>query len=375
MRFSIFFIGAILTFPLFAQGPDAHWRTIATQHFRIHFPAESEAWATLLAADIESVRAEVVHEVGFGPEQVTDILIGNPIAESNGVTLPLLDHPRILLFTEPPEPQSQIGEFRTWIDLLITHEMTHLVHLLRPSRNRTQRLLADILPLNPISLYAPRWVMEGYATVVEGRLTGSGRPASSIRAAILRKWAVSGRLPSYAQLNSDRRFAGMSMAYLVGSAYLEWLEQRSGPDSLRNLWARMTAVQRRSFDEAFIGVFGDPPERLYDRFTAELTERAMSVARSETLHEGELWQETTRSTGDPAVSPDGSRLALVQRDEKGEAKLVVLSTGPNPEEQKSQERIEKMLKRDPWDIAPVRTKPLPRKPLPKSIRPAGSPVP
>ena len=75
-----------------------------------------------------------------------------------------------------------------------------------------QRALAHVLPLNPITLAAPRWVIEGYATVVEGRLTGSGRPASSIRAAILRKWAVSGRLPSYSQLDSDRRFAGMSMA-------------------------------------------------------------------------------------------------------------------------------------------------------------------
>ena len=125
----------------------------------------------------------------------------------------------------------------------------------------------------------------------------------------------------------------------------------------------MTARQRRSFDEAFAGVFGDPPERLYDQFTAELTDRAMAVLRSETLREGELWQETSRATGDPAVSPDGSKLALVQRNEKGEAKLVVLSTGPNAEEEKVRERIEKMLKRDPQDIAPVRTKPLPRKPL------------
>jgi len=155
----------------------------------------------------------------------------------------------------------------------------------------------------------------------------------------------------------------MSMAYLVGSAYLEWLEQRGGPDSLRHLWVRMTARQRRSFDEAFVGVFGDPPERLYDRFTAELTERAMAVGRAEELREGELWQETTRGSGDPAVSPDGSKLAFVQRNEKGEAKLVVVSTGPNPEEEKFRKQIEKMLKRDPQDVAPVHTKPLPRKPL------------
>ena len=137
---------------LSAQGPDANWRTITTAHFRIHYPAEYEAWTKRAASDIESVREAVVHEVGFSPEQVTDIVVKNPIAEANGVTLPLLDHPRIVLYTEPPEPEGQLGEFHNWIDLLTVHEMTHLVHLLRPSRNPTQRLLAHLLPLNPITL-------------------------------------------------------------------------------------------------------------------------------------------------------------------------------------------------------------------------------
>ena len=132
-----------------------------------------------MASDVESVRAAVVNEVGFSPPQITDILVENPIAEPNGATLPLLDHPRIVVYTEPAEPESQIGEFHNWIDLLTTHEMTHLVHLLRPSRNPMQRLIAHVLPINPIALAAPRWLLEGYATVVEGRLTGSGRPAAS----------------------------------------------------------------------------------------------------------------------------------------------------------------------------------------------------
>jgi len=71
----------------------------------------------------------------------------------------------------------------------------------------------------------------------------------------------------------------MSMAYLLGSAYLEWLEARTGPGSLRNLWSRMTARTPRSFDDAFRGVFGESPADLYDRFRAELTWRAMEAER------------------------------------------------------------------------------------------------
>lgn len=316
-----------------------------------------------MASHIESVRDAVVSEVGFSPMEITDIVVMNPIADANGITLPLLGRPRIILYTDPPEPESQIGEFNDWIDLLTTHEMTHLVHLLRPSRNPMQRFLSRLLGLNPITLSAPRWVMEGYATVEEGRVTGWGRPNGAMRAAILRKWAISGRLPTYAQLNSDRSFAGMAMAYLGGSAFLEWLEQRSGEDSLRKLWARMTARQRRSFDQSFEGVFGESPERLYGKFTAELTERAMAVSRAEEsfAREGDLWLETSRGSGHPVVSPDGTRIALVQRDARGEAKLVIYSTGPNAEEEKYKKRIEKMLQRDPEDVAPVRTKPVPRK--------------
>ena len=148
-------------------------------------------------------------------------------------------------------------------------------------------------------LRAPRWIFEGYATVIEGRITGSGRPSGSMRAAILRKWALEGRLPTYAQLNSDRRFLGLSMAYLMGSAFLEWLEQRSGPDALRHLWARLTARQRRTFDEAFIGVYGERPDKLYGEFVAQLTESARALAP----HADVLPDGVTLSRSNAAVYP------------------------------------------------------------------------
>jgi hypothetical protein len=364
-RIALLLVVVCSTTAALAQAPSAAWRTVTTPHFRVHYPAPYEEWSLRAAARLEAIRDAVVQEVGFAPKQVTDVIVMNPVADPNGVTLTLLDSPRILLYTEAAGPELEIGDYTEWIDLLAVHEVTHLVHLLRPSRNPMQQLLARMLPLDPIALRAPRWVLEGYATVVEGRLTGSGRPTSAMRAAILRRWAQGGRLPTYAQLAANRNFLGMSMAYLAGSAYLEWLEERAGPGSLRKLWARMTARQNRTFAQAFEGVFGDRPDRLYGRFVAELTERAVTIdlASAATAREGELWQETTRSAGDPDVSPEGSQLALVLRPQGKPARIVVLSTEATTEEEaKLAERIRRMLERDPEDVAPVRARPLPRKP-------------
>jgi hypothetical protein len=356
-----------------AQAPHDSWQTISTAHFRIHYPKSSAAWAEHVAATIESVRDTVVKEVGFAPPQTTDVMIGNPFATSNGATLPLLGTPRLVLWTEPPPPESQIGEYTSWIDLLTVHETAHLVHLLRPSRNERARLLEKILPLNPITLAAPRWVLEGYATVVEGRITGSGRPPGAMRAAILREWAVTGQFPTYAQLNGSSEFAAMSMAYLAGSAFLEWLEVRRGPGALRDLWARMTARQTRTFDTAFEGVFGESPRKLYGEFAASVTADAVSVLRaSEPAQQGTVWQKTSHSTGDPAVSPDGKQIAIVIRERDKPSKLVIWSTDINAEEQKKfDEKIAKMIARDPEDVAPRANTPLPRKPVHTYTEPGG----
>ncbi len=306
-------------------------------------------------------------EVGFEPPEVVDVLVSDPLADPNGQALPFIGWPRMILWTSPPAPESELGHYADWTELLVVHEQTHLVHLLRPSRNPLRRLPASCIPLGPITLRAPRWVIEGYATVVEGRLTGSGRPNGDLRAAILRRWAQAGKLPSYGQLASDSEaWRSGSMAYLVGSAYLEWLEERGGPGSLRKLWARMTARAPRSFDDAFRGVFGDSPADLYDRFRAELTWRAFEAERRSGPEraEGELWQDLAWSTGSPVVAPDGEQIAVVLRSRNHPAHLVVLATAPDEDaERRWRQRQEEIQKRDPEDAPAVRTKPLPHKVL------------
>ncbi|MFL6193806.1 MAG: hypothetical protein ACJ75H_06515 [Thermoanaerobaculia bacterium] len=359
------FLLFLLPLPAAAQGPAADWRTLTTAHFRVHYPAASEAWTRAAAARLESIRDRVVAEVGYDPPEVVDVVVSDPVADPNGQAIPFLGWPRMILWTSPPGPTSEIGHYTEWSELLIVHEETHLVHLLRPSRNPARRLLSKVAPVGPIVL-APRWVHEGYATVVEGRLTGSGRPYGDLRAAVLRRWAQAGKLPTYGRLAADPgTWRGMSMAYLMGSAYLEWLEAKHGPGSLRNLWARMTARTPRSFDDAFRGVFGESPADLYDRFRAELTWQSLEAERlAGPPAEGELWQDLTWTTGAPMVSPDGGRLVAVLDARDKPARLAVWSLTPDVDaERKWREKREETARRDPEDVPAVVTKPFPHKVL------------
>lgn len=356
---------AVSAIPVAAQSPSAEWRTIETDHFRFHYPAPFEEWTLSAATRMESIRTTLIEEIGYAAPDRVDVLVMDPLATANGSAWPFIGWPRLVLYTNPPGPASPIGTNRDWIEMLTLHEQAHLVHILRPSRNPARRLLEKLVPFGPIA-YSPRWVTEGYATMLEGQLTGSGRPNSDFRAALIRQWARQGRMPTYAQLGSDRQnWMGMSMAYLVGSSFLEWLRERAGDEALRNLWRRTSARSGRSFDDAFTGVFGDSPRTLYARYVAEVTRKALEAEGDvrATSREGELWQDLSWNTAAPDVSDDGKHLVTVVRERDNPSRIVVFSTTPDEEaETKYAERIAKMLERDPRDVAPVRTKPLPRQP-------------
>ena len=267
---------ALLPRPAAAQfvwRPDADWRTLSTEHFTVVYPREFEGWARTMGERLESVRTAVGSEVGSLPRKRVTVLVTDPYSVSNGSAWPFLESPSIVLWPTPPDPRSTIGDSRSWPEILAVHEFTHIAHMTWPSRNPLQRLVARLAPLGigPITRKAPRWVLEGYATYVEGRLTGSGRPHGVWRPAVLRQWALEGRLPTYGQLSGWDEYQGGSFAYLAGSAFLEWLAARRGDSTVTQLWRRLSARNDRSFDQAFAGIYGDSPRALYGRFTVELT--------------------------------------------------------------------------------------------------------
>ena len=351
-----------------------HWEQYETEHYRVYYPTEAQEWAKVVAENLEPIRVRVQAEVGTPmPERQVEILVQDPFSRPNGFALPIQNAPRMGIFASPPNADSILGNYRSWHELLIVHEDAHLVHLLTPSRNPFfAAIQRQILPMGPIARKSPRWVSEGYATVVEGRLTGSGRPNGDGRATLLRSMAMEGRMPSYEELDGADRFMGGSMAYLVGSHYLEWLEAGRHPGALQELWRAMSAVEYRSFEEAFSMVFGEVPAKLYARYLTEVSHQALTIEANRPTPES-LWQQIPGATGAPAVSPDGAHIAVVLRDEDA-PRLVVWSTADNTEaEEQYQEAMAERLEKDPLDVTPLRTSPLSREPVHERVNLSAAP--
>ena len=357
--------------------PWLEWHSVETEHFVLHYPEQYRAWTLALAARIEGVRAQVQNVVGFAPATRVHIVVDDPINAANGSAFTTLDAPTIVLWPTSPNPREEIGNYRVWSELLATHEFAHVAHLTRPSRNVWRHLLWALspVPLGPIMVGAPRWAIEGYATYVEGRVTGSGRPNHAWRAAILRQFALEGRLPGYGQMSASGGWETGSFAYLSGSAFLEWLARREGDSSVTALWRRMTARTDRSFDEAFAGVYGGGPAPLYGRFSAELTADALAFERTmarDALVPGTLEQRLLRNTGDPAISPDGRFVALVVHRTDKPSELVIWKTTGEPDTLAARRR-EQQLARDPDDVADRSFYPPPRRDVISLVTDDGAP--
>lgn len=346
--------------------PWLDWRTIETANYRFHFPRELEPWTRAVAERVESIDSAITALVGYPPPRPVHVVVDDPFSIANGYALPFIDRPVTVWWATPADPRNDTGNYRTWGEMLAVHELTHIAHMTRPSRNPLQRQLWASLSANlgPITRKSPRWVYEGYATLIEGRITGTGRPNNAWRPAMLRQWAIEGRLPTYRQLAAWDDFSGRDFAYLGGSAFLEWLAGREGDSSLVHVWRRLTARRVRSFDASFTGVFGDAPSLLYGRHVAELTRDAMlakTALERAGLVEGELLQRLAWGTGDPALSLNGEQVALTLRERDRPARVVVWKTAPEREDTAAvRKRIEE-LKKDPQDVPDRRFYPLPKK--------------
>jgi hypothetical protein len=353
--------------------PSLDWMTIRTHYFDVHYPAPMAEWVGDLTTRLDAVHDAVSALVGYAPRSRITVIVEDPFNDSNGFANSPLGDPLIVFWPTPPDPSGMLGMYRDWSELLAVHEYAHVAHLSRPTRSARERWFWRFIPLRlgPVALRTPRWAVEGYATYVEGRLTGSGRPHGAARAAYLREWALEGKLPTYEQLSLAGEFSAGAMAYLAGSAFLEWLVAQRGDSSLVAVWRRLSARQPRTFAQAFAGVYGAPPDELYGRFTVDLTRRSLVVhdtLAAAGLDTGVLVQRRRWATGEPAVSADGRRLAVELQNRLLPGPLVVWRTEERVDTARERRVRERLASLDREDVPAVAGEPRPKVPI-ATLRP------
>jgi hypothetical protein len=243
--------------PLGAQvRPDDHWRTLRTEHFRVHFALGLEALARRTAANAELAWAQLAREL-HPPETPVDIVVADYADFANGFATSFPSN-RIVVFARPPVEDLQLRNHADWNALLVTHELAHVFHL---DRARGWWALArDVFgraaPFFP-NAYAPAWVIEGLAVHYETRLAGGGRLAGTEFPMLVRAAAQEGRLPRLDALSLGApHFPGGSVAYVYGA----YLMDRAAPGAMRRFvdtqsgrllpW-RQDANAREAFGETF----------------------------------------------------------------------------------------------------------------------------
>ena len=339
-----------------------NWQTFETENFRVHFTPKYRQWALSSAREMEVVRQLINQQQGRVLTEKVDAYIVDPYNAANGFAFPLSHRPYMVFFATPPQSDSIIANSSSWQQLLVLHEYVHLVHLAQKSRSTWRDSLANWYDFYDASqINGERWVSEGYATLLESKLTGRGRLFNNQVEAIIQQFARQGALPSYKQLNSgDDSFMSGSMAYLVGVRYLKWLEENYGQDTLDAVWTRWSAVEQRDFESAFKGIFPDTAKNLYQRFVAEYTYKAMQneaqlTAQSNEDNRSKLWLDLSGYTSDPSLSPQGDYLAIVetQRTEEGNTtELNIYKTSKNTKLlEEFSEKTKELLADDPLDIA------------------------
>ncbi|HEY4183924.1 MAG TPA: hypothetical protein VGP07_02600 [Polyangia bacterium] len=269
--------------------PIAYWRTLETPHFRIHFYEAERPLAERAAVLAEHAFASLTRYLKWVPRGRIDISLVDATDSANGFASSLPAN-YIYAFGVPPEPLFSLNDFDDWLNVLISHELTHVVHLdtILGLPRLVDTVFGKIVAPN---LVQPNWFIEGLAVLNESRVTTAGRVRSSLYDMYLREAILGNRFHGLdAVSNGPVSFPQGEAAYLYGSHFLKYLEDRFGSEKLAELshrYARrllpfgLNRVAREVYGELYDQLWEDwiaSMKRRYDVQVDEVSRKGLTSA-------------------------------------------------------------------------------------------------
>lgn len=197
--------------------PDLPWRTLVTEHVRVHYTPELEPLALRTAANAEWAWARLAAELP-PPRGTVDIVVADNVDFANGYATPYPTN-RIVIYARPPVEEMSLRNHVDWNRTVVTHELAHIFQLDRVAGwwRLAQRVFGRAAPFFPHA-YAPTWLLEGVAVHYETKLAGGGRLAGTEFPAHARAIGLGDALPAVDAIVTPRPyFPGGTTPYLFGS--------------------------------------------------------------------------------------------------------------------------------------------------------------
>lgn len=283
--------------------PDLRWRTLHTEHFNITFHDGEEQIAEEMAAAAEDAYRTLTVELGTSRPRPVDIVLVDWTDVANGMaqTVP---SDVITIYVTNPTGDSTLGLYEDWNEAIITHELTHILHIdtVEGLPRVARWLMGSLISTHQV---APLWTIEGLATFEETRYTAGGRGRSPMVDMVKRAAVLDDAFPPLGNLDGLQALPPSgNLRYLFGQDFIQYIADTRGTDK----WTEW--VHRYGASVPFIlpakRTFGADFVTLYKEWKAELTRRY--TAQASTIRaEGEtplrLVGDPGRSCGPPSFNP------------------------------------------------------------------------
>ena len=201
--------------------PRGPLRTITTPHFRVHFRVSDSTLARRAASVAETAHAQLSTEL-VAPRGRIDLAISNNTDASNGFAQ-VFPNNRIVIYAVPPVTIQELRFQDDWLELVVTHELSHIFHLDRA--RGIWSLGRAVFGRNPLlfpNQLTPSWVKEGLAVYYESKFTGSGRNVSTDAPLVLRAAARDSAIPPISRWSgATTRFPLGQTAYAYGAQLMQ----------------------------------------------------------------------------------------------------------------------------------------------------------
>ena len=255
------------------------WQQTSTKHFVFVYEKRDRAVVAELRSFSEQVYSEVTSFFGSYPKRIWVVVDGRVDTANGYYTGGTVPSHLVLYVTSPSVPVLGTKE-KQYLRLLLTHELTHYVHL--DYNGGLFAVLSRVLGpgMKPAdSLFMPDWMKEGIAVNNETMFTEGGRGRDPFFAMEGRALVLENRFFSLRQAAYGSAFPPQDRVYQGGYLFVHYLLERFGTDTFSKIQRRFARFPLFGPWAAIKAVTGHGAKELYRDMLRELHRRYARYAR------------------------------------------------------------------------------------------------